>query len=230
VESPPSHPSSPTSPPSPTSLVSVLEGIHRWSVWNEPRKLWFNGHLLHVGEQWVAIDPVELSDEVVAAIEALGKPSLCVITNRDHERAAAAFGERFGARVVVPRHDAAAMAPAIAEHPFHPGDVLAGELRAIAVADAKSPGETALHWPARRLLVLGDAAVGRPAGALSMLPADKFADLPAARAGVAQLAELDIDILLVGDGEDLLTGGTAALHALREGPARAPFSAGKPGC
>lgn len=226
------------STPPPTSLIRVLEGIHRWSVWNEPRKLWFNGHLLRVDEQWVAVDPVEVSDEVAAAIDALGRPSLCIITNRDHERAAAAFRDRFGARVVVPRHDAPAMAPAIGEQVFDPGDVLAGELRAIAVADAKSPGETALHWPARRLLVLGDAAVGRPAGSLSMLPSDKFADITAARAGVAQLAAIDpgepsaseIEVILVGDGEDLLTGGTAALRALREGPARAPFSSGKPGC
>jgi glyoxylase-like metal-dependent hydrolase (beta-lactamase superfamily II) len=108
--------------------------------------------------------------------------------------------------------------------------VLACELHAVAVADAKTPGETALHWPARQLLVLGDAAVGRPAGALSMLPSDKFADLAAARAGVAQLAAIDPSIILVGDGEDLLAGGTAALRALGEGPARAPFSTGKPGC
>jgi glyoxylase-like metal-dependent hydrolase (beta-lactamase superfamily II) len=223
------------SSPPPTSLIRVLDGIHRWSVWNEPRKLWFNGHLLQVGEAWVAVDPVELSDEVAAAIGAIGAPALCVITNRDHERAAAAFRERFGCRVLVPRDDAAAMALSPQAESFAPGDVLAGELRAVAVADAKTPGETALHWPARRLLVLGDAAVGRPAGALTMLPADKFADLAAARAGVARLAaiERDLEIILVGDGEDLLTGGAAALRALGDGPARAPFSlgsSGKPGC
>lgn len=202
--------------------------MYRWSVWNEPRKLWFNGHLLRVGDVLVAVDPVEMSDEVAAAIEAIGKPALCVITNKDHERAGAQVRERFGARVLVPGRDAAAMG--LAGDPMDGGDAILEGLTAISVADGKSPGELAIHWRARRLLVLGDAAVGRPAGALSMLPADKFADVAAARAGVARLAELGAEIILVGDGEDLLAGGTAALQALGAGPARAPFSPGKAGC
>lgn len=217
--------------PQPTPLVQVADGIHRWSVWNEPRKLWFNGHLLRVGEELVAIDPVELSDEVAAALAALGKPTLCIVTNRDHERAAAELRQRFGCRVRLPRRDAAAMAIEVGDEDLYdPGELFAGELLAVAVDDAKTPGETALSWPARRALVLGDAAIGRPVGALTMLPSDRFADIAAARAGVAQLAALGADLVLVGDGEDLLTGGTAALSALGEGPARAMFASGKPGC
>ena len=213
----------------PTSLVSVVDDVFRWSVWNEPRKLWFSGHLLRVGEVLIAVDPVEMSEEVAEAIEAIGRPSLCVITNRDHERAGAQVRERFGARVLVPAADAAAMGlpgEAIAN-----GDELVPGLTVVAVADGKSAGELALHWAARRLLVLGDAAVGRPAGALSMLPADKFSDVAAARAGVAELARLEVEIILVGDGEDLLSGGAAALRALGEGPAKAPLSIlGTKGC
>jgi glyoxylase-like metal-dependent hydrolase (beta-lactamase superfamily II) len=212
----------------PTPLVPVIDDVYRWSVWNEPRKLWFNGHLLRVGGALVLVDPVELSAEVLAAIEALGRPGLCIITNKDHERAAAQVRERFGARVLVPRADAAAMA--VAGDAMDPGDAVLEGVEAIAVADAKSPGETALFWRARRMLILGDAAVGRPAGALSMLPADRFADVEAARAGVAQLARLEPEVVLVGDGEDLLSGGAAALRALGQGPAKAPFSLGKAGC
>ena len=34
----------------PTALIPVVDGIYRWSVWNEPRRLWFNGHLLRMGD------------------------------------------------------------------------------------------------------------------------------------------------------------------------------------
>lgn len=221
----------PTLTPPPTPLVQVLPGIHRWSVWNEPRKLWFNGHLLRVGEELIAIDPVELSEEVAAQLSELGAPTLCILTNRDHERAAAEVRARFGCPVRVPRRDAAAMTLPVSESDLYdPGELFAGELLAVAVESAKTPGETALSWPSRRALILGDAAVGRPAGGLSMLPAERFADLAAARAAVAQLAALGADLVLVGDGEDVLTGGAAALAALGDGPARAPFSSGAPGC
>jgi glyoxylase-like metal-dependent hydrolase (beta-lactamase superfamily II) len=211
----------------PTSLVPVLDGVQRWSVWNEPRKLWFNGHVLRIGSVVIAIDPVPMTDEVERAL-AVDPPALCIVTNRDHRRATREVAARFGARILVPRADADAL-DLPHDELIGDGSVIAGELRAIAVADAKSPGELVLHWADRRLLVLGDAAVGRPAGALGMLPDEKFADVAAARAAVAALAALAVDTVLVGDGDDILLGGSAALAALARGPARAP-AAGAPGC
>jgi hypothetical protein len=197
----------------PTALIDVLDGVARWSVWNEPRKLWFNGHLLRVGDAVVAIDPVPMSEAVAAAISAWGPPVLCVVTNRDHERATDLVRQRWGARVLVPWADAQTMT-LVGDDVIGDGDELAGALRVVAVKAAKSPGELAIHWPARRLLVIGDAALGRPSGALSMLPAEKLPDLAAARAGAASLGALEVDVVLVGDGDDLLSGGSAALRAL----------------
>jgi glyoxylase-like metal-dependent hydrolase (beta-lactamase superfamily II) len=210
----------------PTELVAVVDGVWRWSVWNEPRKLWFNGHLLRVGDAGVLVDPVPMSDAVARA---LGAPAIVVVTNRDHARAAADARARFGAQLLVTRLDAEAAGLA-ADGTIDDGDTIAGELRVVRVADGKTPGEIALHWPARRLLVLGDAAIGRPPGALAMLPDDKLPDVARARAGVARLADLAPEVILVGDGADLLTGGAAALAALGAGPAKAPVGAGAPGC
>ncbi len=214
----------------PTPLLPVMDGVWRWSVWNAPRKLWFNGHLVRSADILVAIDPVEVSDEVAAAIAAIGTPAVIVITNRDHARAAAACAARWGATITVPRADAPAIDLA-AERLLDPGDAVADELVAVAVADAKTAGETALWWPQRRTLILGDAAIGRPAGALTMLPDDKLPDVARARAGVAALAELGVDVVLVGDGEDILAQGSSALWALAPGPACAPAGGGgAPGC
>jgi len=210
----------------PTALLPVIEGVWRWSVWNEPRKLWFNGHVLEIDGQRVVIDPVDLTDEIMAGI---GPASLCVVTNRDHARAATELCIRTGARLLVPAPDAEALGLRDAQL-LDDGDLVAGALRVVAIADAKSPGELALFWPERKLLVLGDAAVGKPRGSLTMLPDDKFADAAAARAGVAALASLDVEIILVGDGDDLLASGAAALASLAPGAPRAPANPGAPGC
>ena len=216
----------------PTALVPILDGVARWSVWNAPRSLWFNGHLLRIGDTGVLIDPVPLGPGVANAIASTARTVtswLCIVTNRDHERAAVDVQARFSARMLVSRGDAGQMSLR-ADDVVDDGDVVAGELQVVRVANAKTPGEIALHWPARRLLVLGDAAIGRPAGGLSMLPDEKFADAAAAREGVVRLAALGVEIVLVGDGEDILAGGTNALAGLGGGPARAPGAPGVPGC
>jgi glyoxylase-like metal-dependent hydrolase (beta-lactamase superfamily II) len=202
----------------PTALIPVVDDVWRWSVWNEPRKLWFNGHLLRIGDAAILIDPVPAGEELAEAIEDAGARCgqwLCVVTNSDHRRAAAEARARFGAQVLVARGDAdrtelVELAP---DDTLGDGDELAG-LRAIHLRDVKTPGEIALYWAARKLLVVGDAAIGRPSGALSMLAPSKFADHAAARASVAALAGLGPEIVLVGDGDDVLTGGAAALAAL----------------
>lgn len=214
----------------PTPLAAVTDDVWRWSVWNEPRKLWFNGHLLRVDGVAILVDPVPVSDAVAAALAPLiatCQACWCVVTNADHGRAAREVAARFMAELAVPRADAARLDLAGARL-LDDGDDLAG-LRVVRVPDAKSPGESALYWAARRLLVLGDAAVGRPAGALAMLADDKFADPAAARAGASGLAALGVDVVLVGDGDDLVASGGAALAALAAGPATAPRPS-IPGC
>jgi glyoxylase-like metal-dependent hydrolase (beta-lactamase superfamily II) len=216
----------------PTPLVPVVDEVWRWSEWNAPRQLWFNGHALRLADAFVLVDPVAMSEDVVDALRQAAGPAaswLCVITNRDHVRAAAQARALFDARILVPAADAAAI-DLRADEELVEGLPIGGELTTVAVADGKSPGELALSWLSRRLVILGDAAVGK-AGGLAMLADDKFADVAAARRGVARLAALAPEIILVGDGDDLMSGGSAALEALGAGPAHGPKPApGARGC
>ncbi len=78
----------------------------------------------------------------------------------------------------------------------------------------KSPGEIALHDPVRGILVVGDAVIGNPPGALSFLP-DRVVDDPAQlRKSVRALIELEFDALIVGDGVSILEGAKAKLQEL----------------
>ncbi len=81
----------------------------------------------------------------------------------------------------------------------------------------KSPGEVALHWPARRVLVVGDAVIGDPPGRCGLLREKVMDDPPALRASVRELLELDFDTLLVGDGEPILQDAKERLEELVEG-------------
>ena len=75
----------------------------------------------------------------------------------------------------------------------------------------------AFHLPGRRALIVGDAVIGVPAGALSTYPEDKIDDQAALRRTTVQLAALDFDALLLCDGEAFLAGGRDALAAFAAG-------------
>ena len=95
--------------------------------------------------------------------------------------------------------------------------MVGGFLHAVTVPENKSPGETALHWPERRLLILGDALIGKPPGGLSLLPTKMYADMTRAREGIMVLLKLDFDALLVGDGDPILQDGKQAVEAFLAG-------------
>jgi glyoxylase-like metal-dependent hydrolase (beta-lactamase superfamily II) len=71
-----------------------------------------------------------------------------------------------------------------------------------------------LHWPERRILIVGDAVVGDPPGSCKLLPEKVVDDLPRLRESVRSLLRLDFDILLAGDGEPILEGAKERLREL----------------
>jgi glyoxylase-like metal-dependent hydrolase (beta-lactamase superfamily II) len=161
----------------------------------------------------VCIDPVLPGDDELAALAREGVGTI-LLTNRNHGRAAALVRERTGARTLI--H------PADAAHARDAGTPIDGDLQAggrvgpftVVGVPGKSPGEVALHWPARRLLVVGDVVIGHPAGACGLLREQVMDDPPRLRASVRALLDLDFDALLVGDGTPILAGAKERLAAL----------------
>mgnify|MGYP001616224007 CR=1 FL=1 len=78
----------------------------------------------------------------------------------------------------------------------------------------KSPGEVALHWPERRILIVGDAVIGNPPAHCGLLPEKVMDDPQRLRASVRALLALDFDTLLPGDGEPILQGAKERLKEL----------------
>ncbi len=194
-------------------MREILPDVLTWAWLSERHGYDFNGFLVRHAGGNVCIDPVEPGE---ADMEALRREGIArvVLTNRNHVRAANRVREATGARV--------AIHPADATHARGQGGTIDDELAIGAVVGplvvigvpGKSPGEVALHWPARRLLVVGDAVIGNPPGACALLPDRVMDDPRALRGSVRGLLALDFDTLLVGDGAPLLRGAKDRLREL----------------
>jgi glyoxylase-like metal-dependent hydrolase (beta-lactamase superfamily II) len=194
-------------------MKEIVPGILTWSWFSERHGYDFNGYLIRLPAGNLAVDPVEMDDSVLEELAGAGAARI-LLTNRNHFRAAAKLKARTGARVAVHSSDAEFVRKngvAVDD------DLSAGQkIGPFTVLDAhgKSPGEIALHWAERRLLILGDAAVGKAPGALALLPPKVIEDLPALQDSIRRLAQLDVDTVLVGDGESIMQGGREALRTL----------------
>jgi uncharacterized cupin superfamily protein/glyoxylase-like metal-dependent hydrolase (beta-lactamase superfamily II) len=163
----------------------------------------------------VAVDPLPLSDDDVRAIEQLGGVQTIVITNRDHVRGARELRDRFHARIVTSQTEAPLLdfAP---DGTFKGGDEITPGVIAIPLQGAKTPGEVALFVPELRAAICGDALIGKPAGALSLMANEKLADPAALVRSLRELWALQLEALLLGDGMPVLRGADDVLGAFLE--------------
>ena len=191
-------------------METIATDIRTWSWFSTPHGYNFNGLLIAHPQGNICIDPVEASaadlEEIVRA-----QPTRILLTNRNHVRAANLVRERTGARVAIHPADAphALGQKAVIDDELHIGERV-GPLTVVAVP-GKSPGEVALHWPERKILIVGDAVIGNPPGQCSLLR-EQVMDEPARlRESVRGLLALDFDSLLVGDGVPILSGARERL-------------------
>jgi glyoxylase-like metal-dependent hydrolase (beta-lactamase superfamily II) len=196
-------------------MREIVSGIFTWSWFSERHGYNFNGYLLRAPSGDICVDPVEPDPDVLDEISRSAVTAV-VITNRNHVRAAAAVRARTGARTWIHPDDA--------EYARRQGAVIDALLEVgqqvdpciVVPVPGKSPGEIALHWPERRILIVGDALIGNPPGHCSLLPDRVVDDPPRLRSSVRQLLDLDFDTLLVGDGMPLMSGAMARLRELVE--------------
>ena len=195
-------------------MKQILPGIWQWSWFAEEKQLDFNGLFLMVGEHKILIDPPPMTAETSAFIRRNGPVDYIIVTNRDHAREAATYQAEFACRLYVPEADGAQM-DLKPTHTHKDGELLPGGIWAIHLKGQKSPGESALFiQQGRGVLIVGDALIGKPAGAVNMLPAEKYADVAQAKEGLRRLLKYNFESLLVGDGTSILSGGKQLVERL----------------
>jgi glyoxylase-like metal-dependent hydrolase (beta-lactamase superfamily II) len=153
--------------------TTMVPGVATWSRWQADRAMFFNAWFV-IGEGGnFVVDPLEPDADDLAYIDERGLAAV-VITNRDHERAAALFAARYAVPVIASLPDANEMGVAIAQTVAH-GERVYG-WRVVGLDGFKTAGEFALFDTTSRSAITGDAFWGVPAGALRLMPDEKLAD------------------------------------------------------
>ncbi|MCH8292858.1 cupin domain-containing protein [Candidatus Poribacteria bacterium] len=181
----------------------ISDDLYSWSIFSEMRQIDFNGYLWIRSEGNVLIDPVPMIDSDLAQLDELGGAAWMVITNRDHEREAEAFRKRTGAKVVVHEADADGLSGK-ADRLITDGEEIVPGLRAIQLRYGKSPGEIALYFLEKGMVLFGDLIVGEPIGALTLLADEKLGNPPKAALELRKILALPFNAILVGDGHSIL--------------------------
>ena len=198
-------------------MKTIAPGIQQWSFFSPEKQLDFNGLLLTVNDHCILVDPPPMEAADRTLVLQGRQVDYVLLTNRDHVREADACRRDFKAKVYAPAADAPLMEIPI-DKTYQDGELLPGGLWVIHLKDMKSPGESALFLDrGNGYLILGDALIGKPAGRLNLLPAEKLPDLSKAKEGLKRLLKYNFDTVLVGDGTAILTGGKEAVRQAIEG-------------
>ena len=195
--------------------TTIVPGVSTWSQWQPDRNLYFNSWFVESGEGNFVVDPLEPDDALLARVAERGLAAV-VVTNRDHERAAATFAARFKVPVVGPAADAPEMGGRVTRA-VDDGDTVFG-WRVVRFDGMKTAGEFALFRPSDRTAISGDAFWGVPAGALTLMADDKLSD-PACGARTRKLLAFNPRHLLVGDGALVFDPPSTLVVMLRRAPA-----------
>src|SRR5438093_6080280 len=84
----------------PSSLREILPDVFTWPWFSERHGYDFNGYFIRHASGNVAVDPVEIPDDVLGELVGTGVARI-IITNRNHTRASRRLREATGARVSV---------------------------------------------------------------------------------------------------------------------------------
>lgn len=157
-----------------------------------------NSHLFVSDGGNVLVDPLPFDDATLEQVAELGGVSTIVLLSDGRRAAAEALAPRFGAAVI--------------EHAEH-RDVIASGAIAIRLRDQRRADEIALHLPAARAVVTGDALVGTPAGAVSM-SADDDAKTRRAALGLRRILGVNPECLLLSRGQPIYADAYRRLYRL----------------
>ncbi len=184
-------------------MKEILENIWSWSIFSEEKGYNFNSLLISDDNKRVLIDPVKTTDEEINFIRTKAPIEAIYLTNKDHLRDACNLKQKLNIPIWIHSEDKQYLQDE-ADYIFSDEDKLACGIEVIHLNDQKSPGECAFFIRNKKILILGDALIGHPAGGLKLLPAAKYKDINKTKEGLLKLQTLPFNSLLLGDGESIL--------------------------
>jgi len=211
-------------------MREILPGVFHWEAAHPRIHARVSSYWLEDGG--VAIDPLLPEAEGIDWFAGRGtRPQAVLLSNRHHHRHAGSLQQAFDCPVYCNREGLHEFTHGESVTAFDPGDELPGGVRAERVG-AICPDETALYLPARRAVVIADAAVrgglDRSIGELGFVPDSLMDDPPATKRALLDalarlLAELDFEHLLLTHGTPLVGDGRELLQDLVDRGGRTAF-------
>ena len=195
-----------------SSIKNLFPYIFQWAEFSEEKQLNFNGHLLFYQGESVIIDPPKLSenglDELNIKLNKITDFPLkaILLTNMHHDRSSQKFKELYSIPIYINEDDARGL-EVPPDKTFKNGDRLFCNLKTIQIKNQKTIGETAFYLESEKLLIVGDALIGKPEGKVSILPNEKYEDPVQTKESLKILLNFDFEKLLVGDGDSILRNG-----------------------
>lgn len=205
-------------------MREIIDGIFTWGG-AYPDMPWdLNGYAIRLDDGAVLVDPPSPADADWPQLDALKPIQKIVITNRDHDREARLFHERYRSPVVAGANEVGGFASLKIDETVKDGGLLPGGLRVIELP-GKSPGEIGLYFdPSQNkvsqqvggIVLLGDALIGHPPGQLRFVPEHKLDDALQLKQSLRKLLALDFEVLLLCDGHSLLKGARQKVEQFLE--------------
>jgi len=191
----------------------IRDGLYCWQAYDRSVKADLSSTAARTDGGLVFVDPIPLAEEPLARMTAGAKPGAIFLTNANHERAAAAYRDRFA--VPVWAHADAAEKLSIAvdrrleEGAAGPGDFQVIHLPGVGV------GEIAIYSPgAGGILMMGDALIHLEPLGFAFLP-EKYCEEPKlARASLQKLLHFPFDLMTFAHGTPIVSRARQRLQEL----------------
>jgi glyoxylase-like metal-dependent hydrolase (beta-lactamase superfamily II) len=192
------------------SLDPVLPGVWRWSAFSAEHKVELTSHAVVREGRLFVFDPIPLVASARIEFERHGQPFALVLTNENHERAAADWQERWQVPVWA-GPGAALTLPGLLALPVEQGVWEGWRLHDLR---GGAGGELALRWAEQSLVVFGDAVFNLPRHGFDLLPEKYCRDHRALRDNLRPLAADVFERAVFAHGAPLLQRASDRLSAL----------------
>jgi metallo-beta-lactamase superfamily protein len=195
-----------------SEIEPVSPGISIWRDYDASVKADLFSTALETASGTYLIDPILLAPEAFASLAGRTKVAGIIVTNENHERAAAQFSERFAAPIYL---SAALMgatqlpSAAPVQDKCFPAALTAVEI------EGGPPGEIAIHSAAANgTMVVGDALINFEPYGFAVLPAKYCSNFKVMRRSLSKLLDYSFDRMLFAHGLPILVHARERLEQL----------------
>lgn len=192
-------------------LQAFSKGLFFWRAYEPSVKVDLSCCAIRVGEGLLFVDPIPLAEEALQSLCVETPPIGIVLTNGNHERAAAIYRQRFS----IPVYAHPGAQPELSfpiDKPLAEG---ASELPGVQVIElpGAGKGEIALHVD-NRVLMLGDALINLEPHGLMPLPAKYCENAREAGRSLRKLLQFPFEVLTFAHGLPIVDGARKRLSEL----------------